>query len=150
MVIHELAQQVGIPPKTIRYYEAIGLLPPPPRGANNYRQYGPADLDRLRLVVGARSLGLPLPVIVEILTARAAGHAPCRHILCAIEQHPTEVDQRIAALLALRTTLAAIHDQGTALPDDDVVGEHCICAVLKTYPPAVSDGDVRSQPRRAS
>jgi DNA-binding transcriptional MerR regulator len=38
MVIHELAQQTGTPAKTIRYYESIGLLPPPKRAPNNYRQ----------------------------------------------------------------------------------------------------------------
>ncbi len=38
MVIHELAQQTGVPSKTIRYYESVGLLPRPKRMPNNYRQ----------------------------------------------------------------------------------------------------------------
>ncbi len=48
MVIHELTKQTGVPAKTIRYYESIGLLPRPKRTANNYRQYTPADVERLR------------------------------------------------------------------------------------------------------
>ena len=39
MFIHELAKQTGVPTKTIRYYESIGLPPPAQRAANNYRQY---------------------------------------------------------------------------------------------------------------
>ena len=43
MLIKELAARTGVPAKTIRYYEAAGLLPQAARGANNYRQYTPAD-----------------------------------------------------------------------------------------------------------
>ncbi len=54
MVIHKLAKQTGVPAKTIRYYESIGLLPRPKRAANNYRQYTPADGERLRFIASAR------------------------------------------------------------------------------------------------
>ncbi|MBI3734719.1 MAG: MerR family DNA-binding transcriptional regulator, partial [Chloroflexi bacterium] len=60
MVIHELTQQTGVPAKTIRYYESIGLLPRPHRAENNYRQYTPADGERLRFIASARSLGFSL------------------------------------------------------------------------------------------
>lgn len=51
MVIHELAQQTGVSAKTIRYYESIDLLPRPKRASNNYRQYEPSDVERLRLLL---------------------------------------------------------------------------------------------------
>ncbi|MCL4489294.1 MAG: MerR family transcriptional regulator [Chloroflexi bacterium] len=54
MVIRELAQQTRVPAKTIRYYESIGLLLRPKRAANNYRQYTPADAERLRFIASAR------------------------------------------------------------------------------------------------
>lgn len=54
MKIQELARITGVSAKTIRYYEEIGLLPEPARGENNYRQYDERDVERLRLVAGAR------------------------------------------------------------------------------------------------
>jgi len=43
MRIGELARQTGVPEKAIRYYEQVGLLPPPQRMENNYRLYTPED-----------------------------------------------------------------------------------------------------------
>jgi len=53
MEIRELVQKTSIPAKTIRYYEDIGLLPPPARKPNGYRDYADADVERLKLVAGA-------------------------------------------------------------------------------------------------
>src|SRR5690606_17345541 len=60
MQIREVARASGVPAKTIRYYEAIGLLPPASRAANNYRRYQAADVERLRFIASARSLGFSL------------------------------------------------------------------------------------------
>ena len=133
MVIHELAKQTGVPTKTIRYYESIGLLPPARRAANNYRQYTPAEVERLRFIASARSLGLSLEDIAEILAARDNGIAPCQRVLDAVAQRLAETDRRIAGLLALRDTLKRLQSEGAVLPLDDVQGEHCVCYLLKTY-----------------
>ncbi len=133
MIIHELAQQAGVPAKTIRYYESIGLLPRPARASNNYRQYAPADAERLRLIAGARTLGFSLEDISEILAARDNGIAPCQRVLDAVGQRLNEIDRRLADLLALRDSLAQLQREGAVLPLDDVRGEHCICYLLKTY-----------------
>ena len=66
MFIHELAAQTGVPTKTIRYYESIGLLPPARRAVNNYRQYTVADVERLRFIASARSLGFSPDDIASI------------------------------------------------------------------------------------
>jgi len=134
MMIHELAQHTGIPAKTIRYYESIGLLPLPKRASNNYRQYEPADVERLRFIASARILGFSLEDISEILGARDNGIAPCQRVLDTISQRINEIDQRIAALLTLRDSLSQLQSEGAVLPLDDVMGEHCICYLLKTYP----------------
>ena len=86
MFIHDLAQQTSIPATTIRFYETKGLLPRPRRAANNYRQYTPADAERLRFVASARHLGLSLDEIAEILAARDQGIAPCQRVLDVINQ----------------------------------------------------------------
>ncbi len=133
MVIHELAKQAGISATTIRYYEVIGLMPKPERSVNNYRQYTSADVERLRLIGGARGLDIPLDDIADILRARDNGIAPCQRVLDALDQQLTEIDRRITALLTLRETLNQLKAEGAALPLDDVHGEHCVCYLLKTY-----------------
>jgi len=133
MVIRELAQQTGVPAKTIRYYESIGLLPRPRRAANNYRQYAPTDIERLRFIASARSLGFSLDDISEILAARDKGLAPCQRVLDTIAQRLNEIDRHIADLLSLRDALKQLHTEGAILPLDDLRGEHCICYLLKTY-----------------
>ena len=60
VTIGQLARATGVTAKTIRYYEAIGVLPPPRRSAAGYRQYDRPAIDRLRFVRRARALGLPL------------------------------------------------------------------------------------------
>ncbi len=134
MLIQELALQAGVAAKTIRYYETIGLLPAAARGPNNYRRYSARDLERLRLIAGARRIGLPLLDVAEIRRARDTGQAPCGHVLAALARHLSDVEHRIADLLSLRTTLAELLAQGTALPQDDVLGEQCVCALLKAFP----------------
>ena len=133
MVIHELTRQTGVPAKTIRYYESIGLLPRPKRAANNYRQYTPADVERLRFIASARSLGFSLDDVGETLAARDDGIAPCQRVLDGIGRQLTEIDRRISDLLALRESLKQLQTEGAILPRDDVRGEHCICYLIKTY-----------------
>ncbi len=133
MVIHELAKQTGVPAKTIRYYESIGLLPRPKRAANNYRQYTPADGERLRFIASARSLGFSLADVAEILAARDDGFAPCQRVLDAIGRQLAAIDRRISDLLTLRESLKQLQTEGAILPRDDVRGEHCICFLIKTY-----------------
>ena len=133
MMIHELTQRTRVPAKTIRYYESIGLLPRPKRDVNNYRQYASADVERLRFIASARSLGLSLDDISEILAARNKGIAPCQRVLDSIAQRLNAIDLRIADLLTLRDALKRLYSDGSSLPLDDVRGEHCICYLLKTY-----------------
>lgn len=73
MRIGTLAEQLGITPHAIRFYERRGLLPAPPRGDNHYRQYDTADAERLRLLIGLRQLDIPLDQAAELATMCAAG-----------------------------------------------------------------------------
>lgn len=67
MQIGELAGELGLNTRTIRYYEGIGLLPEPERTGGNYRAYGREDLERLRFIRAAQRLGLTLDEIREVL-----------------------------------------------------------------------------------
>ena len=104
--IGELAERVGVNPKTIRYYEDIGLIPQPARRPSGYRTYGPDDVDRISFIRRAQRLGLSLDEIREVLAFREDGERPCDFVLRAVRRHAAEVEQRIAELTHLRHELA--------------------------------------------
>ena len=67
--VKQLSELTGLTPRTLRYYDAIGLLRPARDGANDYRRYGPAEVERLRRLLVYRELGLPLEEIRALLDA---------------------------------------------------------------------------------
>jgi len=133
MQIREVAQHTGVPAKTIRYYEQIGILPPAARTENNYRRYSSDVIERLRFIASARSLGFSLADVAEILTAREQGIAPCDRVLELLDTQLQQLDQRIADLLALRDDLRTIRTEGAQRPRDDVAGMACVCYLVTHY-----------------
>lgn len=130
MQIKQLAALTGVSPKTIRYYEEIGLIPQPARGENNYRQYNEQDVERLRLVAGARRLDLALEEIREILDLRDRREAPCRILLERLEHKADEIAERIRNLQQMERDLRDLHALGSTFPTDDVDGKHCVCHLV--------------------
>ena len=80
MRIGELAAKAGITTKTLRFYEEKGLLPPPERAANGYRDYEPTVLSRLDFIRRGRAAGLTLAQIRDVIEVRDSGDAPCGHV----------------------------------------------------------------------
>jgi DNA-binding transcriptional MerR regulator len=105
MRIGEVGRQTGLKPGAIRYYESIGLLPEPQRDPSGYRRYGEDVLERLRFVNGARSLGLSLEQIRDVLAASAPGHVRCEHVVRLLEAHRDRIDEWIRGATALRDAL---------------------------------------------
>lgn len=103
--IGRAAAAAGLNPKTLRYYEAVGLLPPPVRTQSRYRVYSPDAMRRLGFIVKAKRLGLTLREIREILGIRDGGQAPCVHLQHMLLRKVQEVDYRIAELTSLRREL---------------------------------------------
>jgi DNA-binding transcriptional MerR regulator len=98
--ISELAQGVGIPTSTVRYYERIGLLPAPERTASGYRDYDDTSHTRLLFITRARHLGLSCEQIAEVLpiwdgVECAAVHG---HVSSMIDQKRAEIHERITEL----------------------------------------------------
>jgi DNA-binding transcriptional MerR regulator len=77
--IHEAAHDVGLTPRSVRYYEEVGLLKPAARSEGDYRLYDETDLERLRFIKGLRDdAGFSLAEIAQLLedeAARERGHA---------------------------------------------------------------------------
>lgn len=131
LLIGDLARQVGIDPRTIRYYEEAGIMPPPARLANGYRVYSEADATRLRFIRRARALDFALDDIGEILAFRERGEAPCLYVLRTIDRKIEEVGQRIADLERLRRDLVEVRQAAQGLPLDDVEGKECVCHLIQ-------------------
>ena len=130
MQIQELAQRTSVSGTTMRYYESIRLLPKPKRRANQYRNYTEASVERVKLVVGARSLDLSLDDIREILALRDQREAPCRVPLDQLERKAGETRQRIAQLQRLEKELRRLHELGLTFPTNDVDGKRCVCHLV--------------------
>ena len=116
MRIGELAWQLGVNPKTIRFYEAIGLLPEPSRTRGNYRDYTAEDADRLRFIKTAQRLGLSLDEIGEILGFAERGEPPCGYVRERLHAEVTAIDARIRELRALRAELLDLQAKAARLP----------------------------------
>ncbi len=81
MFANQLAKAVGIKSSVIRYYTRIGLLHPDRNPDNGYRQYAPADVERVRIIRKAKWLGFTLgdvkpswsePMLVSLRARRFA------------------------------------------------------------------------------
>jgi DNA-binding transcriptional MerR regulator len=107
LTIGQVAQRVGTTAKTVRYYETIGLLPEVDRAPNGYRRFRTDDLNRIRFIRHAKSLGLTLEEI-RVLTS-VAEHGECQRITAElkdiVESKIQECDERIASLTAFRASL---------------------------------------------
>ena len=127
MRIGELAERVGVNPKTIRYYEGIGLLPDPERLPSGYREYTDDDSDRLRFIRAAQRLGLSLSEIAEILAFRERAERPCDYVLRVLDRQVADLDRRMAEMAQLRQELIDLKAQADRLPSDP----SCYCAVIE-------------------
>ena len=118
MNIGTVAQKSGVPPKTIRYYEMIGLIAPAVRRPNGYRAYSDVDMRTLNFIKRARNLGFSVEEVRELLDLWRNKHTSAEVKALAIT-HLKVLDRKIAELAALRRTLADLitRCRGDARPD---------------------------------
>lgn len=107
MKIGEVAKRTGCNIETIRYYERIGVIDPPPRkGA--YRDYSHTDLEHLRFVRRSRELGFSLQEVQALLSLATRADENCDQVQRIAEEHLTNVRARVADLKRMETALAAL------------------------------------------
>lgn len=131
MKIGELAKRIGINPRTIRYYEEIGLLPPASRTESQYRQYTDSDGDRLEFIRSAQALGIALREIKEILNFRDHGAYPCPYVLSLIEAKLQEIESRIQGLRFLAKDLRRLRKAGAAIPPEKIAAKARFCHIIE-------------------
>lgn len=123
MNIGTVAGESGVPPKTIRYYESIGLIPEAPRSVGGYRRYGERDLHTLKFIQRARGLGFSVKEVGALLGLWHDEHRASADVKALSERHVTRIDRKIAELQAMRRTLVDLIERchGDHRPDCPII-----------------------------
>ena len=108
MPIGALAERTGVKVETIRYYEQVGLLPPPERSEGNQRRYGRRHAERLAFIKHARDLGFSVDSIRTLLKLSDNPELPCDQAHAISVAHLDEVRDKIARLRSLEKELERI------------------------------------------
>jgi MerR family mercuric resistance operon transcriptional regulator len=104
----EIARSAGCHSETVRFYEARGLLPAPPRSAAGHRVYGREHARRLRFIVRARELGFSLDRVTQLLRLADDGGSICAEAKALALGRLDDVGRRIAALRKLEEALRSM------------------------------------------
>lgn len=132
LTIGKLGEAAGVKVPTIRYYEQIGLLPPPDRSAGNQRLYGQRARDRLAFIRHARELGFPLEAIRDLLSLSDRPDQSCAAADSIARAQLAATRARIARLRALEAELERMIGQCAHGTISDcrvieVLGDHAQC-----------------------
>ena len=120
---NDLAQATGCNLETIRYYENIGVMPPPQRSENGYRVYDEDDRKRLSFVMRGRDLGFNLKEIKALLALLDTNSVTCEEVYDRTKTHLASVRQKIRDLKKLERVLSTTAAQcsGENVPDCPVI-----------------------------
>lgn len=134
--IGELSKASGLPIKTIRYYEELGLIQVVKRTPGGFRLFEEKmTVMRLRFIKQAQALGMSLEEIKEFLKVRDRGELPCHDVKQKLEDKVAQIDDQIQALQHLQTqikSLLAGADPILETPPDDR-----ICPIIQNDSPFV-------------
>jgi len=125
MNIGEASAQSAVPAKTIRYYESIALIAPAERRANGYRDYDWKDVETLRFIHRARSLGFAIEEVANLLALYRDKRRASRQVKQVALEHIAGIDRRIAELQAMRDTLVELTEKchGDQRPDCPILAD---------------------------
>lgn len=110
MKIGEMARRTGCNIETIRYYERIAMIAPPPR-KGRYRDYGPPDVERLRFIRRGRQLGFSLDEIRNLLSLAPRQASQCDTVQDIAERQLRSVRGKILDLRKMEKALASLVDR---------------------------------------
>ena len=124
MNIGKVAEQAGIPAKTIRYYEDIGLVRPP-RDANGYRAFADQDVHKLAFLGRARLLGFSIQDCRTLLALYEDQDRASADVKKVATEHLQRIEAKLAELGAMRATLAHLVEccAGDNRPDCPILSD---------------------------
>jgi MerR family copper efflux transcriptional regulator len=125
VTIGEASTLSGVAAKTIRYYEAIGLIRATQRSENSYRVYGQDDIATLRFVARARHLGFSIKEVKNLLELYRNKDRPSRQVKELALEHVARIEQRMDELASMRDAIALVAEQctGDERPDCPILEE---------------------------
>lgn len=125
MTIGEAAHRSGVPAKTIRYYESIGLIEPAVRGENQYRAYTEGDVATLRLVGRARRLGFSIEDLRSLIALYRDRERASADVKALAQHHIARLDRKLAELQTVRAALADLVERchGDERPECPILDE---------------------------
>ena len=126
--IGSVAKESGLPIKTIRYYDELGLLKTFGRTEGNYRLFNSDVFGRLRFIKRAQGLGLGLLEIKEFLEVHDQGDLPCDHIKVKLEDKLSQIERQIQQLQILKQELNGLLSGWQAIPEHP---EETICPIIE-------------------
>ena len=123
LLIGELSRLTSVNIETIRYYEKIKMLRPPPRTEGGRRVFGPTETSVLAFIRRGRELGFGLDDIRALLDLRAPGRASCADVRQIAARHLDDIRLKIADLRKLEKLLAKTiaRCSGSMAPDCPVL-----------------------------
>ena len=119
MNIGQLSEASGVSAKMIRHYEAIGLIPKPPRSDAGYRRYQQTDVQLLSFVRRARAVGFATTEIKSLVAMWLDRRRPAREVKAVAERHLATVEARIDELKVIAKTISHLvqHCHGGDRPE---------------------------------
>jgi len=115
LTIGVIARRTGSTVQTIRFYEQIGLIPPPRRTEGGHRIYSEEHLRRLNMIRRCRDLGFSLPQVRNLLSLADRKVTDCGEARTIAAEHRDDVRAKIEALRALERTLSEYIDRCDAI-----------------------------------
>ncbi|MBB3893320.1 Cu(I)-responsive transcriptional regulator [Phenylobacterium haematophilum] len=142
MNIGQASKASGVTTKMIRYYDEIGLVRPSARTDANYREYDEREINELRFIRRARSLGFSMPEITQLLSLWRDRGRPSREVKAIADRHLADLDARIAEMQAMADTLRHLSHccAGDDRPD---------CPILADLTQGALPSDPKPKTRRA-
>ncbi|AFY91018.1 heavy metal-responsive transcriptional regulator [Chroococcidiopsis thermalis] len=127
-LIGSVAKESGVPIKTIRYYEELGLLKTSGRTEGGFRIFSSDVLARLNFIKRAQRLGLSLAEIKDFLEIHDRGELPCEHIQIKLEDKISQIEQQIQQLQILKLELTGLLSGWQTIPENP---EGTICPIIE-------------------
>jgi len=123
--IGQAAGQSGVPAKTIRYYESIGLIRPADRTEGNYRDYDDSSVRVLQFLKRARSFGFSIDDCRDLLSLYLDRNRSSADVKAMAQRRVEEIDRKILELQALRDTLGSLVERchGDDRPDCPILDD---------------------------
>ncbi len=126
--IGSVAKESGVPIKTIRYYEELGLLKASGRTEGGFRLFNSDVFVRLHFIKRAQSLGLSLSEIKEFLDVYEQGDLPCDRIKVKLNEKIGQIDRQIRELQVLKLELVGLLSGWETIPE---TLEATICPIIE-------------------